>query len=240
MFLNFQFLNGILKRKFKDSELEFSITTNTNLDALDNENDDDLTDLILKPADLAMNNDHRKPAKAASNKRKLDDNDEAAELASAEKKKTDSSSKEESAKGAAKGGRGGRGRGGKKDSKQTLLKGATAIVNPPPAVDEKKKYDFSCKTNLFLNSYDGDSEQKVSLIRALHEVNPRYVILYDSELWFVRQLEIFKSLNYKFSMRIYFLMYKNSYEEQKYLTSIRSEKESFEILIREKAVSCRP
>ena len=177
-----------------------------------------------------MNTDHRKTTKA-SNKRKLDDNDEASEAVE-EKKKVENEG--------AKGSKGGKGRGrGKKDTKQTLLKSATAIVNPPAPVDEKKKYDFSCKTNLFLNSYDGDAEQKVSLIRVLHEVNPRYVILYDSELWFVRQLEIFKSLNFKFSMRIYFLMYKNSYEEQKYLTSIRSEKESFEILIKEKAVSWR-
>ena len=38
-------------------------------------------------------------------------------------------------------------------------------------------------------------------------------------------------------MRFYFLTYTGSFEEQRYLSSIRREKESFEKLIREKAVS---
>ena len=91
-------------------------------------------------------------------------------------------------------------------------------------------------TNLFLSAYGGGPRQKMSLIKLLHDVKPKYVILYDSELWFVRQLETYKSLNFELNMRVYFLMYSNSCEEQRYLTSIRSEKESFEILIKEKAV----
>ena len=54
---------------------------------------------------------------------------------------------------------------------------------------------------------------------------------------FVRQLETYQALNFQLPTRVYFLMYTNSCEEQRYLTSIRSEKESFEILIKEKAVS---
>ncbi|NXL30541.1 XPF endonuclease, partial [Glaucidium brasilianum] len=90
-----------------------------------------------------------------------------------------------------------------------------------------------------------------ALTRVLHEVEPRYVVLYDAELTFVRQLEIYKAsrpgkplrqvdlvrviLVLKEKIRIYFLIYGGSTEEQRYLTALRKEKEAFEKLIREKA-----
>ncbi|NXF02985.1 XPF endonuclease, partial [Smithornis capensis] len=85
-----------------------------------------------------------------------------------------------------------------------------------------------------------------ALTRVLHEVEPRYVVLYDAELTFVRQLEIYKAsrpgkpLRRRFppllyTYRVYFLIYGGSTEEQRYLTALRKEKEAFEKLIREKA-----
>ncbi|XP_075422255.1 DNA repair endonuclease XPF [Ascaphus truei] len=72
------------------------------------------------------------------------------------------------------------------------------------------------------------------LTRVLHEVEPRYVVLYDAELNFVRQLEIYRASKQK-SLRVYFLIYGGSTEEQRYLTALRKEKQAFEQLIREKA-----
>ncbi len=95
----------------------------------------------------------------------------------------------------------------------------------------------SNNTNLFLSALEGGARQSLSLVRLLHKIQPKYVVLYDIELRFVRQLELYQSLNYQDPMRVYFLMYTNSIEEQKYLTSVRSEKEAFEILVREKAVN---
>ncbi|XP_053550306.1 DNA repair endonuclease XPF [Bombina bombina] len=73
-----------------------------------------------------------------------------------------------------------------------------------------------------------------SLTRVLHEVEPRYLVLYDAELSFVRQLEIYRACKQK-ALRVYFLIYGGSTEEQRYLTALRKEKEAFEKLIREKA-----
>ncbi|CAJ0963424.1 unnamed protein product [Ranitomeya imitator] len=70
-----------------------------------------------------------------------------------------------------------------------------------------------------------------ALTRVLHEVEPRYVVLYDAELSFVRQLEIHRASKQK-TLRVYFLIYGGSTEEQRYLTSLRKEKEAFEQLIR--------
>ncbi|NXN98009.1 XPF endonuclease, partial [Rhinopomastus cyanomelas] len=82
-----------------------------------------------------------------------------------------------------------------------------------------------------------------ALTRVLHEVEPRYVVLYDAELTFVRQLEIFKASRPgkplrqvdSLALSVYFLIYGGSTEEQRYLTTLRKEKEAFEKLIREKA-----
>uniref|UniRef100_A0AAY4AT46 ERCC4 domain-containing protein n=1 Tax=Denticeps clupeoides TaxID=299321 RepID=A0AAY4AT46_9TELE len=74
-----------------------------------------------------------------------------------------------------------------------------------------------------------------SLTRVLHEVEPKFVVLYDAELSFVRQLEIYRASRPGKVLRVYFLIYSGSTEEQRYLTSLRKEKEAFELLIREKA-----
>ncbi|XP_050569688.1 DNA repair endonuclease XPF isoform X2 [Cygnus atratus] len=79
-----------------------------------------------------------------------------------------------------------------------------------------------------------------ALTRVLHEVEPRYVVLYDAELTFVRQLEIYKASRPGKPLRVYFLIYGSSTEEQRYLTALRKEKEAFEKLIRERATMVVP
>uniref|UniRef100_A0A8C6XRB8 DNA repair endonuclease XPF n=1 Tax=Naja naja TaxID=35670 RepID=A0A8C6XRB8_NAJNA len=74
-----------------------------------------------------------------------------------------------------------------------------------------------------------------ALTSVLQEVEPRYVVLYDAELTFVRQLEVYKASRAGKPLRVYFLIYGGSTEEQRYLTTLRKEKEAFEKLIREKA-----
>lgn len=71
-----------------------------------------------------------------------------------------------------------------------------------------------------------------SLTRVLHEVEPSFVVLYDAELSFVRQLEIYKASRPGKALRVYFLIYGGSTEEQKYLTALSKEKKAFEHLIR--------
>ncbi|XP_068161430.1 DNA repair endonuclease XPF [Antennarius striatus] len=79
-----------------------------------------------------------------------------------------------------------------------------------------------------------------SLTRVLQEVEPSFVVLYDAEVSFVRQLEIYKANRPGKPLRVYFLIYGGSTEEQKYLTSLSKEKKAFEHLIREKATMVIP
>ncbi|KAI4876486.1 hypothetical protein NFI96_010585 [Prochilodus magdalenae] len=80
----------------------------------------------------------------------------------------------------------------------------------------------------------GCSDQ-YSLTRVLQEVEPMFVVLYDAELSFVRQLEVYKASRPGKPLRVYFLIYGGSTEEQRYLTGLCKEKQAFEYLIREKA-----
>ncbi|CAL8283887.1 unnamed protein product [Merluccius merluccius] len=79
-----------------------------------------------------------------------------------------------------------------------------------------------------------------SLTRVLQEVEPSFVVLYDAELSFVRQLEIYKANRAGKSLRVYFLIYGGSTEEQRYLTALSKENKAFEHLIREKATMVVP
>ena len=80
-----------------------------------------------------------------------------------------------------------------------------------------------------------DHPDPYSLTRILEDIQPRFVILYDNSVHFVRQLEIFKACNPGIPLRVYFLTYQSSAEEQIYLTALRREKEAFQSLIQEKS-----
>lgn len=49
--------------------------------------------------------------------------------------------------------------------------------------------------------------------------------------------QVYKSSNPDIDIRLYFLLYNASVEEQRYLSGLRKEKDAFERLIREKSVS---
>jgi DNA excision repair protein ERCC-4 len=49
-------------------------------------------------------------------------------------------------------------------------------------------------------------------------------------------MQMYKASNPGTPLRVYFLNYENSVEEQRYLSSLRKEKEAFEKLIHQKAV----
>ena len=80
-----------------------------------------------------------------------------------------------------------------------------------------------------------DSCESFDTFIKLMELKPRYIILYDCDMTFVRQVEVYQASNSSLHVRVYFMLYKGSVEEQAYLTTLRREKEAFEGLIRAKA-----
>ena len=100
---------------------------------------------------------------------------------------------------------------------------------------------------VIVRTYGDDTDDQV-----LAEIRPRFIIMYEPNLDFVRRIEVsrefiqggFRSKKQVYrgstpglSVRVYVMMWDTSAEEDKYLAEVRREKESFEKLIKERAVS---
>ncbi|KAK0467113.1 uncharacterized protein EV420DRAFT_666448 [Desarmillaria tabescens] len=76
--------------------------------------------------------------------------------------------------------------------------------------------------------------------RMLDEIKPRFIVMFEPCMEFIRRVEVYKCSNPGLSVRVYHMVYANSCEEHKYLAGIRREKESFERLIRERGSMLLP
>jgi len=85
-----------------------------------------------------------------------------------------------------------------------------------------------------------DSCETFDTMVVLERMSPRYIIMYDCDMAFVRQVEVYQAQRPGLHTRVYFLLYRGSVEEQAYLTTLRREKKAFESLIKEKAVMVIP
>lgn len=81
-----------------------------------------------------------------------------------------------------------------------------------------------------IHVYDGDQDEHV-----LEEVKPRYIIMYEPDAAFIRRVEVYRSSHNDRNVRVYFMYYGGSVEEQKYLSTVRREKDAFTKLIKERA-----
>ncbi|XP_073228243.1 DNA repair endonuclease XPF-like [Porites lutea] len=129
---------------------------------------------------------------------------------------------------------------------EQLFKGSRSNVILRPGDQENKETTEDSRQIKLLTSrvviihpLTGCSD-RFSLLRTLNEVEPRYVVLYDAQMQFIRQLEVFKASRPGIPLRVYFLIYSGSVEEQKYLTTLRKEKEAFETLIKDKGTMVVP
>ncbi len=81
-----------------------------------------------------------------------------------------------------------------------------------------------------IHAYDGDQDEHV-----LEEVKPRYIIMYEPDASFIRRVEVYRSSHNDRNVRAYFMYYGGSVEEQRYLSTVRREKDAFTKLIKERA-----
>ncbi|KAI0763850.1 hypothetical protein BD413DRAFT_698917 [Trametes elegans] len=88
---------------------------------------------------------------------------------------------------------------------------------------------------VLVRAYSDDTDDQV-----LQEIKPRFIVMYEPNLEFIRRIEVYRNSNPGLAVRVYFMMYKLSCEEAKYLTGLRREKESFERLIRERGSMLMP
>ncbi|KAL7411124.1 hypothetical protein BDY24DRAFT_148638 [Mrakia frigida] len=86
-----------------------------------------------------------------------------------------------------------------------------------------------------IRPYKGDDDDQV-----LEELRPKYIVMYDADPGFIRRVEVYRSSNPGLGVRVYFMMYVDSVEEQRYLSGLRKVMESFKRLIREKGTMLIP
>ncbi|CAK3981501.1 DNA repair [Lecanosticta acicola] len=91
-------------------------------------------------------------------------------------------------------------------------------------------YDlYDMKDLVLVHPYDGDMDDHL-----LEEIKPRYVIMYEPDAAFIRRIEVYRSSHGNRQVRVYFMYYGGSVEEQRYLSAVRREKDAFTKLIRER------
>ncbi|EON99095.1 putative dna repair protein [Phaeoacremonium minimum UCRPA7] len=106
---------------------------------------------------------------------------------------------------------------------------ADIIADPLDDMDDfYQLYDM--QDLVVIHAYDGDQDEHV-----LEEVKPRYIIMYEPDAAFIRRVEVYRSSHNDRNVRVYFMYYGGSVEEQRYLSSVRREKDNFTKLIKERA-----
>ncbi|KAF8338666.1 hypothetical protein F5887DRAFT_1284710 [Amanita rubescens] len=88
---------------------------------------------------------------------------------------------------------------------------------------------------VIIRAYSDDSDD-----RMLAELQPKFIVMFEPSMDFVRRIEVYRSSHPGLGARVYHMVYRDSCEEHKYLAEIRKEKESFERLIKERATMLIP
>ncbi|XP_037726265.1 DNA repair endonuclease XPF [Drosophila subpulchrella] len=85
-----------------------------------------------------------------------------------------------------------------------------------------------------LQTFKTEREGSMALESMLEQLQPHYVVMYNTNVTAIRQLEVFEArrrLPPADRIRVYFLIHARTVEEQAYLTSLRREKAAFELII---------
>ena len=75
---------------------------------------------------------------------------------------------------------------------------------------------------------------------ALDEIRPSFVVVFDPDAAFTREIETHKATRPRDFVRVYFMVHDTSVEEQRYLSSVRYETEAFDALVRAKQHMAMP
>ncbi|KAF7632544.1 ERCC4 domain-containing protein [Meloidogyne graminicola] len=81
---------------------------------------------------------------------------------------------------------------------------------------------------------------RYQLLNCLETLKPSYIIMYSQDMSATRIIETFKCLNEDHLLELYVLIYEDSYEEERYLSSIQKENEAIETLIKEQSLLMIP
>ncbi|CAE6454133.1 hypothetical protein ACGC1H_006085 [Rhizoctonia solani] len=109
---------------------------------------------------------------------------------------------------------------------ETLL----AAEHSRPEEQEEEDYGLLEDERIVVVRTYGDDEDD----QLLSEIRPRYIVMMEPNLDFIRRVEVYRSASPGLAVRVYFMTYSKTVEEHKFLAGQRREKNAFESLIKEK------
>lgn len=99
------------------------------------------------------------------------------------------------------------------------------------------------KPTVCIQTFSSDRNKASSLDQTLHEMEPDYIVLYNSNVRAIRQIEVFEARlqrHQRRRLKAFVLMHSKTVEEQNFLTNLRREKRAFELLIETKRTMVIP
>ncbi|KAI5804884.1 hypothetical protein EDC01DRAFT_641175 [Geopyxis carbonaria] len=103
-------------------------------------------------------------------------------------------------------------------------------IGTDPLEDVDNYYQsYKLQDLVVVHPFSGDVDDQL-----LEELRPKYIIMYNPDTAFVRRVEVYRSSHTNRKIKVYFLYYGDSVEEQRFLSAVRKEKDSFSKIIREK------
>ncbi|KAG8686724.1 hypothetical protein FRC08_012350 [Ceratobasidium sp. 394] len=120
------------------------------------------------------------------------------------------------------------------DAAGSMLTNAQALdvllAAEPEHVQEEEEYGLLEDEQVVLvRTYGDDGDDQL-----LAEVRPRYIVMMEPNMDFVRRIEVYRASSPGLAVRVYFVTYSKTVEEHKFLAGQRREKNAFESLIKEK------
>lgn len=97
------------------------------------------------------------------------------------------------------------------------------------AISAKKEQPLIC-----IQTFKTERDGIMALDKMLEDIEPRYVIMYHCNIAAIRQLEVYEARLRRpllDRIQVYFFIHNQTVEEQSYLTSLRREKQAFELII---------
>ncbi|KAG1854454.1 hypothetical protein DFJ58DRAFT_787993 [Suillus subalutaceus] len=111
-----------------------------------------------------------------------------------------------------------------------------ALLSSEAEIDFDTHYGLLAPSQMVVvRAYTDDMDDQI-----LGELQPRFIVMFEPNLDFVRRVEVYRNSNPGMGVRVYFMVYQLSCEEHKYLAGLRREKESFEKLIKERGSMLLP
>ncbi|XP_058451178.1 DNA repair endonuclease XPF isoform X2 [Malaya genurostris] len=110
-------------------------------------------------------------------------------------------------------------------------------------LDVTRIVNESNKPLVFIQTFKSEINGFTSLDRTLQEIKPRYIVMYHSNVAAIRAIEVYEARQQRHELarvRVYVIIHSKTVEEQSYLTSLRREKQAFELLIETKRTMVVP